>query len=222
MSPVQEQHDGAAEGLIEGKEVQHTIEMLPEHLQGLQYNHNVIHFLKHQLNQVSDLERPYCATPESWEEFETVIMKGQRLIRMHQITFDPLTFYDTGHAVRMIEQISRALYAYLEEWGLSDTVKCSYEVPDHLVTEDRRWLDALVEYIFLDVDCSFEDAHVYNEWAGIRRELKGHMKHLQPISDGDVTCTERIGVGAISTVYKGLWMGSPVAVKIRRGDGSIA
>lgn len=117
-----------------------------------------------QLDSISNLERPPCATQATWESFGRNIAKGRRLADKHHVAFDPLTIHEARDVVARVEMICRTLYNHLEYWGMETTVDLTYKVPESLASKDRSRLDTLVAYIFLNVHCHFEDAQEREEW----------------------------------------------------------
>ena len=85
-----------------------SIEKGQDKMEGLLYNHEMMLFLKQQLDRAEALERPVRASEKELDEFAQELQKGRRLLGKHTgPPFDIKRFYSIKEACSGVERSVR-------------------------------------------------------------------------------------------------------------------
>ncbi|CAD7698459.1 unnamed protein product [Ostreobium quekettii] len=178
----------------------------------VQYNNNIIRFLKHQLDKVRNLHKPPNASPEDCAKLDFQVASAHMLITKHAKLLDVQHLYTSRVACDEVESMCRDLKNILEGWHMQGKVGIQDRIPNAEVMEDEQCLHNLLNFILRGRDCDVTEQQ-RAQWTDIRRDYDCWKGTLKIISESEVQLLEEIGAGGMGVVRKAEWLSTKVAVK---------
>eukprot|EP00803_Ostreobium_quekettii_P011209 evm.model.scf_3062.1 EVM.evm.TU.scf_3062.1 scf_3062:9564-15373(-) len=190
-------------------------------MQEVLYCHNMMSFLKLQLERINNLERPPAASEDEWVSFVLEAERGCRLLAKHAEPFNIRTFYSIDQVDTVITQICGLLKEYTQNWEVDCWEELEDVLPEEFVEKDREYFDKLLSYILKGIDGGLDDA-LRLQWMPWKHRHDVEMRSVQIIGEDCLALKGRIGRQGYAPRYEAEWILARVAVRIPHEGHSLS
>ena len=195
-----------------------TLKRTRELLLVVRYNHNMLQFFGHQLNQTHQLLLPLVPTTDAaltaMDILREEIEKSAALVGTHARPFDFQSYCKVETVQDKVQNLCSTFVECFRDLGVQADLVIQQQIDENCVNGDKRYLYWLLKCILKGSRMGMElgdDAH--QELEEEIAEQRRRIQTLNFLNEGDIRCLRRIGGGSFGTVFKAQFGNISAAVK---------